>query len=488
MPFHLANVVYHALASVLFLALLGQLGFSPGLSLAGALALAVHPAIAEAVYWIPGRCDLFLGIGFLLATSGFIAYAREKHSTSLWVHLGGLGVALLSKESAVVIPVVLASYVLLVERRAGVLRDPWIVAGWATLLLIWQALRSSSVGAAGGEGVGGRLEAVLLNLPVLLIHLGKVLVPIHLAVLAYSRDSSMWPGLVGLVAIVGAVSRVSGARRRLAAWGVLVFAIVLFPTLTVSDFLILENRLYVAAMGIVVVGLVVVERLLNDSRPPVRAGAAFAAVSVIGGLCLATGAYGRAFESPESFTTQAVATSPHLALAHLNRGIVLQRDGRVSDAEREYRTALGLDSSQTVVHNNLGLIEMNRGALEQAQALIEQEIALNPRYDEAHFNLGLILARQGRLQDALVSWREALRLNPDNEDARLNLEEGRGDPRARGTDLAGEPTQVSADEIPAELLVSLYQDALKKQPGNEAIRQAYLDLCRRRRLPCGESR
>ena len=141
-----------------------------------------------------------------------------------------------------------------------------------------------------------------------------------------------------------------------------------------------------------------------------------------------------------------------------------------------------------VVHNNLGLIEMNKGELQEAQASLRQEVALNPGYDKAHFNLGLVLARQGRLQDALVSWREAQRLNPDNDEARAMLvkaEQSLADGRAL---VDSDPTQVPADEIPTELMVSLYEDALKKQPKNQAIRQALVDLCRRRRLTCADSR
>ena len=269
-------------------------------------------------------------------------------------------------------------------------------------------------------------------------------------------------------------------------WGALVFVAILLPTLTVSDFLILENRLYVPTMGIVVAGLVLMENLLDRAAPWAKRVAPACAVVVVALLSAVTWTYGRDFKDAPSFTAQAVAMSPHLALAHLNRGIVLQTQGQVRQAEQEYRVALTLDPNQPVVHNNLGLIEMNKGELPGAQALFRQEVALNPGYDKVHFNLGLVLARQGRLQDALVSWREAVRLNPDNEEARSNLSMGEQS-LEKGKPLEGERAQVSGDEIPAELVVSLYEDALRKQPNNQAIRRAFKDLCRRRRLSCADS-
>src|SRR5262249_39402049 len=55
LAYHATNVVLHAAASALVLALLRRFGVGRGLALAGALAFAVHPALASAVAWIPGR-------------------------------------------------------------------------------------------------------------------------------------------------------------------------------------------------------------------------------------------------------------------------------------------------------------------------------------------------------------------------------------------------------------------------------------------------
>ena len=66
--YHVTNVVLHVVATALFFVLLGRLGFGWAESIVGASLFAVHPALTEAVAWIPGRCDLLLGVGFLLST------------------------------------------------------------------------------------------------------------------------------------------------------------------------------------------------------------------------------------------------------------------------------------------------------------------------------------------------------------------------------------------------------------------------------------
>ena len=181
----------------------GILDFDFTLATLGALAFSVHPAIAEAVYWIPGRCDLLLGIGFLFSALSFLGYVRARRPAFLLGHLLGLGLALLSKEAGLAIPLAMVAYVLVVERRPAILRDAWLLVGWAAVLLGWYALWSSAGAVSTGEGPGRRLEAVFSNLPVLVVHLGKAVLAVRLSVLAYTRDSSTWPGLLFFSAACG---------------------------------------------------------------------------------------------------------------------------------------------------------------------------------------------------------------------------------------------------------------------------------------------
>ncbi len=381
-----------------------------------------NPAVAEAVYWIPGRCDLLLGAGFLLSGLCFLRYLRGSGLGALLGHLVGLGIALMSKEAGLVIPAVVVAYALIVERRPRCLRDPRLWVGWGCVLLGWYALWSSAGPVAASETPVQRLAAVWSNAPMLLVHLGKTVVPHGLSVLANRRDAGLVVGSLVLIAGLGSVAWLTGRARRLFIWGALVFFLFLLPTLAVSDFLILENRLYVPAMGILISLSALIQVLLEHGTCSVKRGFLAFGATVLVAFAVRTWHYGESFRDAASFTAQAVKSSPHLALAHLNRGIVLHREGDVQEAETEYRTALSLDPTQPVTQNNLGLILMNRGELSEAEVALRKEIAINPTYDKAHFNLGLVLAREGRLQETVTAWRQAVALNPDNDEARSNLE------------------------------------------------------------------
>jgi protein O-mannosyl-transferase len=489
--YHASNLMAHVLACCLLFLLLRELDVGPGLSLLGALIFSVNPAIAEAVYWVPGRCDLLLGIGFLASGLCFLRYLHTGRPLWLVAHLSGFAIALLSKETAVMIPPSLVAYVLVVRKRPQALRDVRLWLGWGSLLLGWY-FSWSHAGAAGlSQTLGQRLGTVWSNLPVLLTHLGKTIVPAGLSVLANARDASPAIGAVLLLAGAAFVFWLSGRSRRLFVWGGLLFLFFALPTLAVSDFLILENRLYVPAVGIVISCLALAQGTEERWAPPPRPGSLAMATAILAVLSLKTWRYGESFRDAPSFTMQAVASSPHLALAHLNRGIVLHRAGQVTEAEIEYGTALSLDPQQPVTHNNLGLIYMNRGELHEAETALRREIAVNPEYDKAHFNLGLVLVRGGRLKEAIACWRQALALNPENAEARSNLERAQkaletGDLLAGASNVPS-LTQAMANDIPQELIVPLFEQALKRDPENQRLRQAFADLCHKRHLSCAQA-
>lgn len=102
--FHLRNILYHVLASLLALALFLRLagdaaGQSRKAALLGALLFSLHPVQVESVAWITSRSDVLLLVLFLSAT---LLYLKGKY----WGAGVAFVVALLAKESAVVFPAV----------------------------------------------------------------------------------------------------------------------------------------------------------------------------------------------------------------------------------------------------------------------------------------------------------------------------------------------------------------------------------------------
>ncbi len=416
--YHLTNVLLHWAAACLFFLFVRRLGFDPELSLVAAGLLVAHPLLTSAVAWVPGRGDSLVTIWFLLA---MLSLQRWLETDDLWFLAGHAAftlLALFTKEAAAALPLVFVTFLLLVAREKRALGKPALWFAWGLPLLAWHLCREAALTDAGGSGLLSQLAELPRHAKVILVFLGKAVWPIRLSVLATERDAPWFVGAIAILPIILAWTWLRGAPRRLFAWGLGSFALLLLPSLAVSDFLILEIRSYTPLVGLLVGLLAVAQRTRQrwSSRQAMLVQRTVAA-AVVGLLAVRTSLYLGSFRDADAYTRQGVLTSPQSALAHLNRGIVVQMAGLATEAEAEYRLALALDPNLSVTHNNLGLLELQRGRADLAERLFREELALNPSYDKAHFNLALALKKQGRLDEAAASLQRAVALNPENQDA-----------------------------------------------------------------------
>ena len=141
-----------------------------------------------------------------------------------------------------------------------------------------------------------------------------------------------------------------------------------------------------------------------------------------------------------------------------------QLAGALAPAEAGYRALLGADASHVDALNNLGVICAAQGRSTEAEAYYDTAVRLCPQSVDYQLNLGNLLATEGRLGEAAVRYREALRLRPGDVDVRL---------------LAG--ATLAAGEMPADAVVLLRQVLAARPDSVQAhlsLGTAYLELAR----------
>ena len=480
--YHGTNVLLHAVASVLLFIVVrtllmrarppAKLATDEWLALGATTLFVVHPALTETVAWIPGRCDSLLAIWTFAATIAFLRFAASGRASSLLVHGVFLLLALLTKETAVVLPAFLLGYAVLVDRRSSVLREGRLWIGWTAAVGVWLVLRLTTTHSNSQDTVGERLSVAKNHLSVIFMHLGKVVLPYRLSPLAFATDTPWAPGVVATAGAALIAWRLEARHRRLFVWGLAGFVLFLAPTLLVSDSLILENRLYLPTACVLISLSAAAQHALDvhvDKARSWAAGLAVATAAAAALLTLATMKYINEFRDPTHFTEAAVRQSPHSPLAHLNFGSDLYRNHHISEAEQQYDEAIHLDETQPVGHNNLGLVYMNRGQLDLAEREFRRELEINPRYDKAYYNLGLLQRMMGRTDAARESFQRAIELNPTQVV-----------PPAEPNAPTGEPPR----DIPADVVLKLYEEGLRRDPANVAVRRRYAELCQSRGFPC----
>jgi hypothetical protein len=103
--FYLINLLLHALAGFLLYRLALKLGLNESCALWGSLIFTVHPVHSEAIHQVVGRAEILAGCWMLL---GCLYYSTNTgNRQNLWVQPVCYALALCSKESAVIYPLLI---------------------------------------------------------------------------------------------------------------------------------------------------------------------------------------------------------------------------------------------------------------------------------------------------------------------------------------------------------------------------------------------
>jgi tetratricopeptide (TPR) repeat protein len=453
LPFHLANLLLHALNAALVALLAGRLleeGLSPPRPLllapgaAAALLFAAHPVHTEAVAWASGRSDLLAAAGllgaWLLHVSSRGGLRAEIASALL------LLAAILAKETAAagVLLIPLGDLVKEAARGSGLRAALRSVRGRAALLHAaalgvalaarWAALGRIGRGTVRGavllnplEGAGP-LDRILTGLALIPEHLRLLLWPARLS-LEYSfdqipkagglLDARLVPALVLAIGAAGAIA--ARARWGPAALGLAaLYAAAALPT---SNLVVLpaaifsERYLYLpSAVACAAAGLALAT--LARSR---RGAAAAALAAILAAGSLRTLDRNRDWRDAESLYRSSLAAAPRAARLHYNLGVVLREQDRAEESEASFRRALEIAPAYADARAELGLALVRRGRLEEAMAELGRAAADAPEDPVVLNNLGGAYLTAGRTADAVRLFRRALSLDPRHYEAMGNL-------------------------------------------------------------------
>ena len=370
-----------------------------------ALLFTVHPLSVQSVCWIAGRNDVLLGLFALLSVLGLDASLRGDRPWGPWLHAAAFGLALFTKETAVVLLPVYGLLAWLWYGRPSVHRDrPRLVAVDVVIVGVWAVARQLALGGGDGATAGSQpLTTAVTNLPQVLVYLGKVIFPLNLSVMPSVGATGLALGVVSLAVLTAALHPLP-TRRQVAvfAW----FVLFLAPPLIVPGLPAYEHRTYVPLIGLA----------LGVSQLPALDGAGWrwprqAALAVVVVFAVLTFRHQAQFRDALTYWASATVGTAYAPIAHVNVGRMLEEVGDLGRAATAYRAALAIDPATPKANNNLGVVMMAQGREALALPYFEREVEVNPANAEAHFNIGLFHKVSGRPADGVTHWEATIALN-----------------------------------------------------------------------------
>jgi tetratricopeptide (TPR) repeat protein len=430
MAFHAASVLLHA--AVCLLVALGARRLVPKdgvdndaaangstVALGAGLFFAVYPAHAEAVAWVGGQADLLAALFVLLATLAYLAGFRsgfQKPKSKIQNLSGPLCylLACLSKETGAALILVLFAVEASEWRREGspgaaLRRGAARLAPYALALAVYLGLRVNALGGFAPRHYGVTASpagAVAFAGALLARYLGFLLAPLAPQVLV----SVPIPKLLSLAALAGLFAAgLALAGLAAAAWNGRARREIVLPLAFLFAFLLpvlasnsiggahfAERYLYLPSVGLAWLAGLLWSRVAR-ALPAGTARRAVTAFALVDLFVLGAVAWERStiYRDDLALFTEATRGNPGNEIARNNLGMALYHEGRLDEAEREYRQALRLRPGSVAPLSNLAILYERRGQVAKAKAAFEETLRRSPTHAAAAVHLARFRLAEG---------------------------------------------------------------------------------------------
>ena len=413
--YHFTNLLLHILTGILLLIFLKKFGVAPIPSFILCLFFLVHPALAQAVAWIPGRNDSLLAVFVLAAFVFLLRYLEEKKIYLLILHIFMFVLALFAKENGIMLIPLVFFYLKFIakDKFNATCKAPylWVGFGYLICVLPWWLMRQAALDANNTTYMGNVIKNMMTNSPMISQYIGKTLFPFDLSVLPTIRDTHFIYGILAIALVAVAIYFTQAKRWNYILFGLLWYFIFLFPAL-VSPFVGLEHRIYVPMFGFL---LIMAEtkwiKELGDSTFKIQ-NLIFPLAFIIMFLFLTNNRL-PVFKDRISFYKNGTETSEYGTFAYLTLGKQYEKIENYDSAIITYQKGLKVDSTLIMFHNNMATDYMKLDMFPEAEREINRELALHPTNYTAIQNLGTVYKLTNRMDLAAEQWRKVLKLKPN---------------------------------------------------------------------------
>ncbi|MCF8448775.1 MAG: glycosyltransferase family 39 protein [Taibaiella sp.] len=417
--YHFVNVLLHVLSVVLLFRLCSRLGISKLHSFLLALIFAVHPVLAQAVAWIPGRNDTMLAVFVLSFFLQSIEYAADGKTKNLLLSGLFLLLAYFTKETAVFAAP--AAFMFLVLYRGISWNSKEMIPQyviWIVCFGIWYLVRHMATIQSSGIGSARSFEDFIHRLPVIIHYIGKIVLPFNQSVFPTQQDTVVYYGIAAAILLLVAVLLHKTGNRKAVLGATGVFILFLMPALLVPDELnqqTFEHRLYLPMLGLLLLlpQTILLQNKLSDKQ----------LTMAVVGICVLYAAlnirHQQHFESPLSFWSQAVESSPNSAYANMMLAARLDKsEGQRS--EELFRKAYALNPKEKYLNFYMAEMLQKKDSVLASEPYLLAEKKISD-YVQCDFYMARVALVKNDKAGAIVFLQQYLKRDRYNPMANNNL-------------------------------------------------------------------
>jgi hypothetical protein len=433
---HLIALLMHLLVTWLTFVLAKKMTGQFTTAWLAAVIFGVHPIHHEVVAWVSGTTESLFAILFLLA---FLAYLQSREeSKGFWMTLScaAFALALLSKETAIILPALVFAHGWIQYSPAESENSP-VIAGrfgsafapaamFLPIAFLYLLVRNRILSGLGHSISHVAFGTWLLTLPsILLFYVRNWFFPFRLSEfydLFYQSKFSLMHVLLPLMVLIALGAGVWFARNRLGGkavgYAVAWIVIPLLPALDTfvfrPDELVHDRYFYVPSIGAALLVALLIERALRSRLglfgQPTHVVVAGFALTIL--LAFFAGRAASFWSGNYALFSRAHQIAPLNGTALNDLGAEMISRQELDGAQNLLETGYQNAPSDFQFSLNLGRLYYRKGDFPKAESFIQRAKELNPDLAETYVVLGQIQLRQRRQKEAQESLRHAVDLNP----------------------------------------------------------------------------
>lgn len=422
---HLTSLLLHILATYLVYQLALRILKEGWTAALAALLFAFHPIHVESVAYISSSTDLLVTVFVLISFLSYCRFREEDASPAYLVFsVIAAALAILSKETAAMLPFLLTAYEALREIPADRKRQStqltWVLPFFG-IVAAYTIVRTLLFGRQPASGLGLSRWALLGHAPIVfLAYLHNLFWPLHLSFYYPAEWFSQWTPLrifFGLLVAVGAVLLWKLYQRRpelrLQLLWTLIFFVPVLGAIAVflKDDWVHDRHMYLVSVPFC---LLLAEGLARMKFP--RNASLIVSTLVLLLLLGETAIAVPRFTDEITLYENALRVAPRNSQVHLYYAFALWSNADYERSFREFRTTLELHSEDATIHGSYGDALAEAGhdeeaASEYAAAL---HLSLQPTPYRAFllYRLAAIEIKHSHSTEATSHLREALAIAP----------------------------------------------------------------------------
>lgn len=422
--YHITNILLQALVSFLVFILINAIVKKTALAFAAALFFSVSPVHTEAVSYISGRADMLMGIFLLSSLILFIKSQGIKYRLSFVILSHCLFVlGLLSKELAVVFPIVILAYVYYFKKKP-LSSIPFFIISGVYLLLRLSIFQFITLRPPALTRFPFFLRITVLP-KVIFTYLKLLILPTGLHMsrelvrpVSFLGIFIAWLALGALVA--GCIYLLKYKEKRIIvsfflAW----FIIFLLPQsgLFPINAFVSEHFIYLSSISFFTGLSYLLFRLLK------KRVFIFSVFLILLSYGLLTHSRNLEWGNPRVFFERIIKYSPDSFQAYNNLGLEYERSLELDKALDCYKNALMIMPDLLEAHSNLANVYFKMGRFDDCEKeyLIVEKTAPPNKAGEVANNIGALYEMQGKPDAAVLKYRSALKLDPSLKFSHFNI-------------------------------------------------------------------